>query len=104
MPGGFLVTARRHAMRFGSGLTLVGRTGDLTEAARTAATGARDELGGARPDLACVFVCGEDSDSIAAAGMAASASLDAAAVIGCSASGVIGHGAGCELEPAVAVW
>lgn len=90
-------------MRFGSGLQKAGN-GDLAAAARTAAAQARAALGGAAPDLACVFICGVDPDAIAAAGAAACDALGAEAVIGCSASGVIGADVGCELEAAVSVW
>ncbi len=91
-------------MRFGSGLAQAAATSDLIGAARSAAATARVALGGETPDLACVFVCGLDAETIAAAGAVARKELGAAAVIGCSASGVIGTEAGCELEPAVAVW
>lgn len=91
-------------MRFGSGLAQAAATGDLTGAARVAAATVRTTLGGETPDLACVFVCGLDPDAIAAAGAAAAEELGAGAVIGCSASGVIGPESGCELEPSVAVW
>lgn len=91
-------------MRFGSGLARAAATGDLAGAAREAAAAARATLDGSAPDLACVFICGMDPETIAAAGAAACEALEAAAVIGCSASGVIGAEAGCELEPAVAVW
>ncbi len=91
-------------MRFGSGLARSADNEDLTSAAQEAALAARRELDGAAPDLACVFVCGMDPETIAAAGAAACEALGSAAVIGCSASGVIGPDAGCELQPSVAVW
>lgn len=91
-------------MRFGSGLARSADNEDLTSAAREAALAARRELDGAAPDLACVFVCGMDAETIAAAGAAACEALGATAVIGCSASGVIGQEAGYEMEPSVAVW
>lgn len=91
-------------MRFGSGLARAAAHGDLSGAARAAVAAARAELDGATPDLACVFLCGVDPETIAAAGAAATEDLGAAAVIGCSASGVIGPESGCELEPSVSVW
>lgn len=99
-------------MRFGSGMARVGAGGSpqvpeaatLVEAAIEAATAARAALDGASPDLACVFVAGPDASQIAAAGVAACDVLSAAAVIGCSAPGVIGAGAGVEMQPSVSVW
>ncbi|MGQ0625143.1 MAG: FIST signal transduction protein [Sporichthyaceae bacterium] len=77
---------------------------DLASASTMAAQAALGALDGARPDLACVFVCGGDAAAVAAAGAAAAATLGAAAMIGCSAHGVIGPGCGVEADPAVAVW
>ncbi len=91
-------------MRFGSGVERAATAGDLADAARLAAATARAALGGEAPDLACVFISGLDVEDIATAGEVVAAELAAGALIGCSASGVIGSGTGCELEPAVAVW
>ncbi|GAA0612797.1 FIST N-terminal domain-containing protein [Sporichthya brevicatena] len=91
-------------MRFGSGVERAATAGNLAGAARLAAATARAALGGQAPDLACVFISGLDVDDIATAGEVVVAELGAAALIGCSASGVIGPETGCELEPAVAVW
>ena len=91
-------------MRFGSGLERASTSGDLAGAARRAAAATRAALGGENPDLACVFICGIDAETIALAGAVACEELGASAVIGCSASGVIGPDAGSELEPAVSVW
>lgn len=91
-------------MRFGSGLARATEHGDLTGAAEAAVAAVRAGLDGAAPDLACVFICGVDLETIAAAGAAVTEGLGAPTVIGCSASGVIGSDSGAELEPAVAVW
>jgi small ligand-binding sensory domain FIST len=87
--------------RYGDGLAV---DGDLVAAAERAAKQAVETLGGAEPDLACVFVCGADTDAIAAAGLRAGVVTGAGTVLGCSASGVIGSGRGVEGIPAVSVW
>jgi small ligand-binding sensory domain FIST len=87
--------------RFGDGLAV---DADLTWAAERAAEQALAPLGGRRPDLAMVFVCGADADVVAAAGERASIVTGAPAVVGCNAPGVIGSGHGVEAASAVAVW
>src|SRR3954447_2704706 len=87
--------------RFGDGLAV---DADLMRAAEDAAAQAMAPLGGRRPDLTMVFVCGADADAVAAAGERAGAVTGAAAVVGCSAPGVIGGGHGVEAASAVAVW
>jgi small ligand-binding sensory domain FIST len=98
-------------VKFGSGLVRVGSGGtfpvpeaaDLVAAAVQAAQTALAALEDV-PDFACVFVSGPDASQIAAAGMAACRELGAETVIGCSAPGVVGTGAGVEMQPAVSVW
>lgn len=86
---------------FGDGLA----TGtDLVAAAESATAQALEPLGGHRPDLLCVFVCGDDPDAVAEAGLAASKLGGAGTTIGCSAGGVIGAGRGVEQIESVAVW
>lgn len=87
--------------RFGDGL---GVDADLTVAAGRAAAAALAPLAGRRPDLAAVFVCGDDADAVAAAGELAVALTGARSSIGCSAPGVIAAGHGVEASTAVAVW
>jgi len=87
--------------RFGDGLAT---DVDLVAAAERAAAQALSPLGGQRPDLAMVFVCGADPAAVAEAGERASALTGAPAVIGCNAPGVIGSGRGVEAASAVAVW
>src|SRR5436305_3577544 len=87
--------------RFGDGLAV---DADLMRAAEDAAAQALVPLGGRRPDLTMVFVCGADADAVAAAGERAGSVTGAGAVIGCSAPGVIGGGRGVEATSAVAVW
>jgi small ligand-binding sensory domain FIST len=87
--------------RFGDGLAV---DADLTRAAEQAAAEALAPLGGRRPDLAVVFVCGDDADAVAAAGTRAAGVTTAGAVIGCSAPGVIARGRGVEASSSVAVW
>ena len=77
---------------------------DLIAAATAAAGVALAALDGAVPDLACVFISGYDPMEIAAAGAAAANLLNAGAMVGCSAPGVIGAEVGLEMQPAVSVW
>jgi small ligand-binding sensory domain FIST len=87
--------------RFGDGLA----TGsDLADAADRAADAALAGLGGRRPDLACVFVSGDDSDQVAAAGVRAMRRCAAPASIGCSGPGVLASAGAVEAANAVAVW
>lgn len=87
--------------RFGDGLA----TGaDLADAADRAADAALDGLGGRRPDLACVFVSGDDPEQVAAAGVRAMRRCGAPASIGCSGPGVLASGGAVEAANAVAVW
>ena len=84
--------------RFGDG---IGVSSDLFEAAETAVAAALEPLHGRTPDLAMVFVAGEDPGE---AGELALKLTGAAATIGCSAGGVIGGGRGVEEGTAVSVW
>ncbi|MEZ5115256.1 MAG: FIST N-terminal domain-containing protein [Candidatus Nanopelagicales bacterium] len=77
---------------------------DVVASATEAARAARDGLGGGAPDLAFVFVSGAEPPDAAAALRAAAGELDAAAVVGCDAHGVIGGGVGVERVPAASVW
>jgi small ligand-binding sensory domain FIST len=88
-------------MRFGEALVT---DSDLLAAATRAASQAVAGLAGARPDLACVFVCGDDPDTVADAGRRASEITGAGAVVGCSAGGVIGDGRAVEGASSVSVW
>ena len=85
----------------GEGLAL---DGDLLVAAERAARQALEPLGAERPHLVCAFVSGGEVDAVAAAGERVAAVTGAAAMIGCSAGGVIGAGRGVEGRAAVAVW
>jgi small ligand-binding sensory domain FIST len=87
--------------RFGDGLA-VGP--DLVAAAESAVTQALAPLRGQRPDLLCVFVCGDDSTAVESAGTRAMEVAGAGTTLGCSAGGVIGAGRGLESEPAVSVF
>jgi small ligand-binding sensory domain FIST len=84
--------------RFGDG---IGVSSDLIGAAETAVAAALAPLHGRTPDLAVVFVCGEDP---AAAGERALKLTGATTTLGCSAGGVIGGRAGVEATSAVSVW
>ncbi|GLX98850.1 histidine kinase [Herbidospora sp. NEAU-GS84] len=86
--------------RFADGLA-VGP--DLVESAESAVRQAVEGLSGPA-DLVCFFICGEDPDDVARAGQRAMALVPDAAVIGCSATGVIGDAQGVELTPAVSAW
>src|SRR4051794_17423258 len=87
--------------RFGDGMAT---GGNLADAADRAADAALAGLGGRRPDLACVFVSGDDPDEGAAAGMRAMRRCAASASIGCSGPGVLASGGAVEAANAVAVW
>jgi small ligand-binding sensory domain FIST len=87
--------------RFGDGLAV---DADLSRAADRAARQALDRLGGRTPDFACVFVSGSDPETVGAAGEQAAAATGAAAVIGCSAPGVLGSDGAVESASAVSVW
>lgn len=86
--------------RYGDG---IGFGADLVEAAEKAALTALMPLGGRRPDLAVVFVCGDPQD-VAKAGERAAELTGAVATIGCSAGGVIGAGRAVEGDNAVSVF
>jgi small ligand-binding sensory domain FIST len=87
--------------RFGDGLAV---DPDLAAAAESAVTQALAPLRGQRPDLLCVFVCGEDPDAVESAGTRAMEVAGARTTLGCSAGGVIGAGRGVEIEPAVSAF
>ena len=87
--------------RFGDGLA----TGaDLLAAADAATAQALAPLGGRAPDLVCAFVSGHGAEAVAAAGERVAARSGAAAMLGCSAGGVIAGARGVEGVTAVAVW
>ncbi len=93
-----------HERRFGDGLA-VGP--DLEGAAEVAVAQALGGLGGAAPDLVCVFVAPgaqHSPDQAAAAGLRAMSLAGAGTTVGATAGGVIGDGHGQERGPAVAVW
>ena len=77
---------------------------DLVAAAESAVGQALEHLGGRRPDLLCVFICGGTPETIADAGATAVKMANARTMIGCSAGGVIAAGRGLEQMDAVAVW
>jgi small ligand-binding sensory domain FIST len=85
----------------GDGLAL---DADLLVAAERAGRAALQPLGARRPDLVCAFVSGGDPDAMAAAGERVADVTGAAAIIGCTAVGVIGGGRGVEGSAAVSVW
>ncbi len=61
-------------------------------------------LGGEVPDLVAVFASGLDPAEAEAVGALVAELASPGALVGCTASGVIGGGGGVEREPAVAVW
>lgn len=87
--------------RFGDGLAI---GPDLPAAAEAAVAQALDRLGGRRPDLACVFVCGPEDEPAEAALELAARRAGARTVVGCTAPGVIGDGRAVEVASAVSVW
>ncbi|WP_184545136.1 FIST signal transduction protein [Streptosporangium becharense] len=86
--------------RFADGLA-VGP--DLVAAAETAVRQALSGLSGPA-DLICFFICGDDPDDVSRAGLRAMSIAPGAAVLGCSATGVIGDGQGVEATPSVSAW
>jgi small ligand-binding sensory domain FIST len=89
------------AARFGTGL---GHGPDLLLAALEAAAQAAAQLGGAVPDLALVFVSGDDHALLEGALVLAGERLAAHTTIGCTGYGVLAAGHAAEATPAVAVW
>ena len=87
--------------RFGDGLA---RDTDVVRAAEQAVGQAVAQLWGARTDLVCVFVGGDQPDDMGAVAERVRGLCPDATVLGCSASGVIGDGLGVEGERAVSVW
>lgn len=87
--------------RFGDGLA-VGP--DLAAAAESAVAQALVPLRGQRPDLLCMFVCGDDPAMVESAGTRAMEVAEAHTTLGCSAGGVIGAGRGVETGSAVSVF
>ncbi|HYN75723.1 MAG TPA: FIST N-terminal domain-containing protein [Candidatus Limnocylindria bacterium] len=77
---------------------------DPERAVEFAVTEALLPLGGAAPDLACVFVSGLEPDAAGRALADAAEVIGANTVIGCSADGVVGAGQAVEGQPAVSVW
>ncbi len=77
---------------------------DLLHAAVEAVRAAAAPLGGAAPDLAAVFVTGQDHAVVEAAMVLAGEQLGARTTIGCSAYGVLGAGRAAEAVPSVSVW
>jgi small ligand-binding sensory domain FIST len=77
---------------------------DLVAAAESATRQALEPLGGLRPDLVFVFVCGPEPDEASAALERAAKVSAGRTAVGCNAAGVIGRGQGVELTSAVSVW
>lgn len=87
--------------RIGDGLAL---GDDLIVAARQAVTSALAPLGGATPDLACVFVSGGSPETTEAALRHAAELTGARTTVGCGAHGVMAAGRGIEATGGVSVW
>ena len=92
--------------RFGDGLAV---HADLLVAAERASLAALAPLDGTVPDLVLVFVCPGDAgdadpDEVSAAGRRVAELTGARAVVGCSASGVLGGDRGVEAQRSVSVW
>lgn len=87
--------------RFGDGLAV---GGDLRAAAEQATAEALAPLAGAPADLVAVFVSGGEADDVASVGEQVAGLARPAAMVGCSAGGVVGGRRGIEQQPAVSVW
>jgi small ligand-binding sensory domain FIST len=86
--------------RFADGLAV---GSDLVATAESAVRQALSGLSGPA-DLLCFFICGDDPDDVSRAGLRAMRMAPRAAVLGCSATGVIGDGQGVEVTPSVSAW
>jgi small ligand-binding sensory domain FIST len=92
-------------VRIGDALVAVDAVGGSLVDALTVAVGrALGPLGGARPDLAMIWVSGATPDDAGEALLKASVATGARTTLGCSAHGVLGAGEAVEASPAVAVW
>ena len=87
--------------RFGDGLA---RDADVVRAAEQAVAQALHQLSGAKPDLICVFIGGDQPDDAGEVAERIRVLCPGAVVLGCSVAGVIGAGVGVESERAVSVW
>ena len=86
--------------RFGDGLAAGPDLPAAAEAAVEQAVAPLDD----RPDLLCVFVSGPDPQDVEEAARRVMRGAGARAVVGCSATGVIGAGRGVEEDRAVSAW
>ncbi|MCU1692514.1 MAG: hypothetical protein JWM64_1605 [Frankiales bacterium] len=77
---------------------------DLLVAAERAVAQALGALGGAVPDLVCVFVSGASPDEAEAVGARVHELARPRVLLGCTARGVVGGDRGVEERPAVSVW
>lgn len=100
-PGRAAVRQDGEVARFGDGL---GLGPDLVQAAEQAMGGALAPLANRPPDLVCFFVSGSDPGQLAAAAERVGVLSGTAAVLGCSAGGVLGGGRGVEARTAVSVF
>jgi small ligand-binding sensory domain FIST len=89
------------AVSIGSGLAI---GGDARGSAVDAALQARDGLGGARADLAVVFVAGDHVSAAVSTLEGVHEALAPGALVGCGAGGVLGGRREIEGGTAVAVW
>jgi small ligand-binding sensory domain FIST len=87
--------------RVGDGLAV---DTDLLVAAERAVAAALAALGGATPDLACVFVSGGTPEETERAVVRAAELSGARTSLGCGAHGVMAAGHGVEAEHGVSVW
>lgn len=87
--------------RFGDG---IGTGADLRDAGTAAVAAALAPLAGRTPDLALVFVSGGDPAQMGEVAVECSRALGARAVLGCTASGVVGGGRGVEGVGAVSAF
>lgn len=81
----------------------ISETRNLEGAVEEAAAGIRKELGGATPDLLCLFVSREFADRYEEVGALVSDKLPARLMMGCSAGGVIGAGREVEEQPGLSL-
>ena len=86
--------------RFGDGVAVGSDLLGAADAAVKQATASLDR----RPDLACVFVTGDDPEAVEGAARRAMRTIDAGTVLGCTGTGVIGGSRGVEESNAVSAW
>lgn len=96
-----MITTPSSTLRFASALT---RHGTAQAAADELVLAIRDQLGGARIDVAFVFISIQHADQAEALVEALREALDPGTLVGCTGEGVIATGQELETGPAATLW